>query len=518
MKTWHVASAALAAAFVAYAYPGVAQKSADTLRFPIVDPPQGVSYYEDPKTETVFSTSGVYDTLISYNEDTKAFEPALAKSWRRIDDVTLEFDLRDDVTWHDGQKFDADDFVYTMDWILDPKTQLRFKNYWDWVAKVEKLGPYKIRIVTKQPTAFDMSMIATYTYVEAKHAHGQVADKVSYIRKPIGTSMYKVIRTDSATGIFMEKNANYQHGGAAKPASNIAKLNLLFIPEPGTRIAQFMAGQLDILPRDVPIDQAEDLVKQGGGSVEMSIGQGTYLYYIAIDAKGRSGVKALTDVRVRKAIFMAIDRDELYRLTLGKSGNVMRPEAMCWKSQFGCDYSVPLPKYDVEGAKKLMAEAGYANGFDLQISTFTNLEAKQKAEAIAGQLTKIGIRTSVAPKTLGSYRNDQRDGKLQVFTGGWPSGGMPDVTATLDFVFNAPDSRDYHGDEQLKKMAGEIDLIIDDAKRRAAAKPVFDRATEMAYFMPTAPGPVIAVHRKDLSVRAGTIRSYGIDPWGLNWK
>ena len=175
-------------------------------------------------------TSGVYDTLISYNEDTKAFEPALAKSWRRIDDVTLEFDLRDDVTWHDGQKFDADDFVYTMDWILDPKTQLRFKNYWDWVAKVEKLGPYKIRIVTKQPTAFDMSMIATYTYVEAKHAHGQVADKVSYIRKPIGTSMYKVIRTDSATGIFMEKNANYQHGDRKSTRLNSSHTDISRMP------------------------------------------------------------------------------------------------------------------------------------------------------------------------------------------------------------------------------------------------------------------------------------------------
>lgn len=515
MRTWGLAAVSFGFVLCA-AHAAMAQRANDTLRFPIVDPPQGVSYYEDPKTETVFSTSGVYDTLISYDEDKRTFEPLLAKSWKRIDDVTLEFELRDDVRWHDGEKFDADDFIYTIDWILDPKTQLRFKNYWDWVARVEKLGPYKIRIVAKQPTAFDLSMLSTFTYVEAEHAHGKAGEKVSYIRKPIGTSMYKVLRTDNAAGIFMERDANYKHGGTAKPPSNIGKLNLIFIPEPGTRIAQFMAGQLDILPRDVPIDQAEDLAKQPG--VQISIGQGTYLYYIAIDAKGRSGVKPLTDVRVRKAIFMAIDRDELYRLTLGTRTGIARPEAMCWRSQFGCDYSVPLAKYDIEGAKKLMAEAGYTNGFDLVISTFTNLDAKQKAEAIAGQLTKIGIRASVQPKTLGAYRNDQRDGKLQIFTGGWPSGGMPDVTATLDFVFNAPDSRDYHGDEELKKMGEKIDLIIDPDQRRAAAKPVFDRATEMAYFMPTAPGPIIAVHRSDLTVRPGTMRSYGIDPWGLNWK
>jgi len=505
--------AASAAALISY--PVLAQKSADTLRFPLVDPPQGVSYYEDPKTETVFETNGVYDTLLAFDEEKKTFEPLLAKSWKRIDDVTLEFELRDDVKWHDGETFDADDFIYTLNWILDPKTQLRFKNYWDWVAKVEKLGTHKVRVTAKQPTAFDISMLAFYTFVEAEHAHGKAAEKVSYMRKPVGSSMYKVTRTDQ-TGIYFEKNPDYKHGGVAKPPSNIGKMQLLFIPEPGTRVAHFLAGQLDILPRDVPIDQAEDLGKMPG--VEISIGQGTYYYYITFDSKGRSGLKPLTDIRVRKAILMAIDRDEIYKLSLGNRTGVARPEAMCWKSQFGCDYSVPLPKHDVNGAKRLLAEAGYPNGFEVTVSTFTNLEAKQKAEAIANQLAKIGIKASVAPKTLGAYRNDQAQGKLQIFTGGWPGGGMPDVTATIDFVFNPPDSRDYHGDPDLKKMAAGIDLIIDDAKRREQGRKVFDYATEKAYFMPVAPGPVIAVHRSEVSVKPGTMRSYGIDPWGLNWK
>jgi peptide/nickel transport system substrate-binding protein len=373
-----------------------------------------------------------------------------------------------------------------------------------------------VRIVAKQPTAFDLSMLSFYTYVEAEHAHGKTADKVAYIRKPVGTGMYKIVKTDTAAGIFMERNRDYRHGGKAKPASNIGKLELVFIPEAGTRVAQFLAGNLDILPRDVQIDQAEDLAKQPG--VEMSVGQGTYLYYIALDAKGRSGLKPLTDVRVRKAMFMAIDRDEIYRLALGDIKGIPRPDAMCWKSQFGCDYSVPLPRHDVAAAKKLMAEAGYADGFDMTISTFTYFDAKNKAEAMAGQLAKIGIRASVAPKTLGAYRNDQAAGKLNAHSGGWPGGGMPDVTATLAFVFDSPDSRDYHGDAELKKMAAAVDLIVDPEKRKALGRKVFDRATEMAYFLPIAPGPIIAVHRKELAVKAGTMHSYGIDPWGLNWK
>jgi peptide/nickel transport system substrate-binding protein len=513
MNIWQ--AAAVAAGVVLCASSASAQKSKDTLRFPLNDPVQGVSYYEDPKTETVFETAGVYDTLIAYDEDKNTFEPLLAKSFKRIDDTTLEFEMRDDVTWHDGQKLTADDVIYTINWILDPKTQLRFKNYWDWVDKVEKTGPNTIRIHAKQPTAFDLSMISFYTYIEAQHAHGKTDDKVSYIRHPVGSSMYKVTKVDPAVGITFEKNPAYKWGGTAKPASNIGKMELLFLPDSGTRIAKFLAGELEILPKDTPLDQAEELAKKPG--VELTIGQGTYYTYLAIDAKGRSGVKALTDLRVRKAIFMAVDRDELYHLTIGDH-EVPRPEAMCWRSQGGCDYSVPLPKYDPAGAKKLLAEAGYPNGFDLVVSTFTNLEVAQKAEAIANQLRKVGIRAAVQKWTLGSYREAQRDGKLQVFAGGWPGGGMPDVTATLAFVYSAPPTRDYHGDPELSKMAQEVDLIVDPAKRKALGRKVFDRSTEMAYFLPTAPGPIIAVHTKDLAVRAGTMHSYGLDPWWLNWK
>lgn len=508
--------AIVAATLLCGATGATAQKSQDTLRITLNDPIQGITYYLDPKTETIFTSEMVYDCLLAYDEDKGEFKPLLAKAWKRVSDTVLEFDLRDDVKWHDGKPFSADDVVHTMDWLTDPKTPLRFKSYWSWIDKAEKLGPHKVRITTKRPTPYDLARLAYLTVILPRHAHGAAADKMAFSRKPIGTGMYKAVQVDTSRGIILVRNADYKHGGDAKPPSNIGKVVLRQIPEPGTRVAEFLAGQIDLLPRDTPLDQVEALDKMPG--VVVTAGQAQYYKYVAINATGRSGLKPLTDIRVRKAIFKAINRDDLAKIAIGNLKNIARPQSMCWRNQAGCDYSLALPQHDPEGAKKLLAEAGYPNGFDLTVTTFTNEGIRSVAEAISGQLRKVGIRASIEPMTLGAYRKKQAAGKLQIFAGGWPGGGMPDVTGTLRFIYNVRPQTDYHGDAELKKLAASVDATMDPVKRKALGRQVFDMALERGYFMPTAPGPAVIIHRNDLAVKAGTMRGLNIDMSNINWK
>ena len=86
--------------------------------------------------------------------------PRLAKAWRQVDDKTVEFDLRDDVKFHNGDHFDADDVVATIAFVIDPNAPLRFKNVYNWVDKVEKLGPYKVRITAKHAFATELETIS----------------------------------------------------------------------------------------------------------------------------------------------------------------------------------------------------------------------------------------------------------------------------------------------------------------------------------------------------------------------
>lgn len=516
MRKLALASVASAFATGLLSSAALAQKSADTLRIPLNDPIQTISYYLDPKTETILTSDAVYDCLIGYDEDKQTFEPLLAKSWKRINDTTLEFDLREDVKWHDGKPFTADDVVYTFDWLTDPKTLLRFKSYWSWIAKAEKLGPYKVRLTAKQPTPYDLARLAFLTTILPKHAHGSAPDKMVHGRTPVGTGMYKATLVDPVKGIVLVRNPDYKHGGKVKPPSNIGKIVFRQVPDPGARIAEFMAGSVDLLPRDTPLEQAVELGKMPGKSI--TAGQGTYYNYMAINASGRSGLEPLKKLEVRKAIMMGVDRDALAPLSVGPFENLPRPESMCWRIQAGCDYSIPLPKYDPEGAKKLLAQAGYPDGFNMVITTFTNEGIKSVAEAVAGQLRRIGIRASVEAMTLGAYRKKQAAGQLQIFAGGWPGGGMPDVTGTLGFLYNVRPQTDYHNDAELKKLAIEVDRTMDPEKRKALGRRVFDMGLERGYFMPTTPGPAIVVHSDELKVRSGTLRGQGIDVWNLNWK
>ncbi len=128
---------------------------------------------------------------------------------------------------------------------------------------------------------------------------------------------------------------------------------------------------------------------------------------------------------------MAIDRTAPVKLLAG-GAKLPQPEAMCWRTQAGCDYSMPLPPYDPAGAKKLLAEAGYPDGFDIEITTFTGTPS-QVAEAVAGQWHTIGVRA----KAVISYRKKQQEGKIQVMVAAWPAGNIPDIAATVDSFFAA---------------------------------------------------------------------------------
>ncbi len=453
---------------------------------------------------------------MGYDEKNFKMEPLLAKSWKRVSPTTLEFELRDDVKWHDGESFDADDVVYTLGWLTNPKTKIRFKRFWSWIGKVEKLGPHKVRISAKKPTPFDLARYAYFTAMVPEHMHSKFKgrEKVKFGKNPVGTGPFKALQVDKNKGIIMERNDAYKHGGKVKPKSNIKRLHFLPIPDISAQVASFLVGKVDAI-RNISADKAAGLAKSPNAS--MTIGQGVSYTYLALDARGRSGVKALTDHRVRKAIMMAIDRKALLRLRIGNRTLNRMTEAMCWRFQAGCDFTTELPKYDPAAAKKLMAEAGYAKGFDVGITTFVSVIG-DTAVAVSGQLAEIGIRAKVTRMNIGRYRRAQRDGKIQIMVGGWPAGSMPDVSGTLTWIFAGPPNRDYTGDKAMRKRARSMLTDMDPVRRKASGKWVFNRATEMNYFIPLLPSPVTLVHHKDLEVKAGAFSAFGVEAWGFNWK
>ena len=502
---------AIVAAVLVAAAPALAQKSRDTLRIGFYDPIPGVDLVYDPKGETSFTAGAVFDTLIAYNERTRKFEPLLAKSWKAVDPTTYEFVLRDDVKFHDGSPMDADDVVYTLNWLADPKVKFRIKTRFLWIEKATKVGSHTVRVTTKGPRAVALARFAVSIPIFPSDVHGALKNKAAFGKKPIGTGPYKVVAYDPNTGVRMVRNDDYRHGAPSKPAGTIANVHILPIPDVQTQVAQLITGGLDMI-HNVPKDQANNLARNPDLAVTVS--NGILYRYIAFDAIGRTGSDDLKDVRVRRALIHAIDRDSIRRNIFAGGEAVQKMDSICKAIQIGCVFDVKPPAYDPKKAKALLGEAG-KSGLKLQITTLP--EARKVAEAIVGYLRAVGVEASIKSVTFGAYRKLQRTGKIQSLVHQFSSGGVPDSDALVTFYFGSK-ARNYYGDKTIAGWMKEAGATFDTAAREALYRKIFNRINEQAYIIPIASLPSVFVHAKDLEIDKGIINPFGAQLGRTRWK
>jgi peptide/nickel transport system substrate-binding protein len=507
MKKLTVTLATLAALAAA---PAFAQKSKDTLRFPVFDPDAGIDTYTMPSSFANVWGPSAYDMLLGFDPKDGKFVGHLAKSYSQPNPTTYEFEIRDDVKWHDGQKFTADDVVYTLQYLTDPKVKLRYKSYWQWIKSIEKVGANKVRVTANVAAPDSLMYLAMRTPIYPKHLHGAVENKIDFAIKPVGTGPLRIVQMDKNAGIIGEKYKDYVPS-KVKPPSGVGRVVAQPIKDMGTLTATLMTGGADVAT-DLPPDQADALVKTG--NFETTLGPpSTSYYFIEFPATAWVNNKALGDIRVRRAILMAINRDALVKVKYGPLASHLKPEAgLCSKEQLGCGFTKTAYKYDPAAAKKLLAEAGYADGFDVTINCFP-INATE-SEAISGMLRAVGIRASVRQHPTAQRQQLFNEGKVEIGNYGWSGGGMFEVSGNLG---RHVESNDY-GDPELARLAQPAATMLDDAQRRVQVAKVFDRITDQAYAEPTDPNRPVFVHTKEVVLNARTIRAEQVNPHEFGWK
>jgi len=491
-----------------------AQKAKDTLRLAFTDPIGSILIYEDSKPETGLVAGAVFDSLMCFDPEKGALEPLLATSWSWADDRTLDVTLRQDVTFHDGTSLTGEDVVYTYSWLLNPESKLRFTENWSWIDKVELVDRYKVRFHAKAPFAPALVRLAMSSMpIIPKSVHGDPARRSEYgIKSPIGTGPYRAEFVDAKKGIMLVKNPRYPQASACKPAASIGRVHIQSIPDQQTQIAQLAINGLDYL-KVAEKDQVSFLSVDPRLAVTAI--QAQTFNFMAIDASGRSGNKALNDVRVRQALFQAIDRDLITKSVVAGGSAAKVLDELCFKSQFGCGFSAKPKPFDRAAAKALLTEAGYPNGFDVELLATPSVFGL--AEALAGELRKIGVRATVDRATFAAYRDKQRLGKQQILVNEWSSGGMPDAYSTVDYFFG-DSPRDYWQDQTIKELGKQAISVLDVSKRREIYTRIYDRATELAYVLPISTKPAVFVHSKDLQIDSGSIGVYGAELNMMRWK
>jgi peptide/nickel transport system substrate-binding protein len=467
-----VIPAALAALLVSAASPAMADKKNDTLTWLSNSEPDNIDMYENTLREGLILARHIWDALMEVDPNTGDFVPSLAKSYKWIDDTTLQFELRDDVVFHNGEKFSADDVVATMNYLGNPETKVKSTSTTKFIAGAEKLGPYKVNVKLKYafPAAMQYFASVVVIYPKSAFANGKPTGMAT---KPIGTGPYKATEISYGKRMVFEKFDKYMKGGPKTPT--IGKMVFRQIEERGTQLAELLSGGADWIWR-VPPDMAKNLKGRKGFTI--TEGETMRVGYIQMDASGKSGDTPMKNLKVRQAINHAIDRDTIRKTLMGEAARVLH--VACFPTQFGCiDKDAKRYDYDPKKAKAMLAEAGYPNGFE---TAFFAYRDRPIAEAIIGQLGQVGIKAKLNYLTAGAIREFRRTKGTPLSFGTWGSSSINDVTAILGNWFQG-------NDDDSARDKTVIDLLnqgntTDQEVRKKVYKEALERIADQAYWVP----------------------------------
>ena len=427
------------ATFAAFAAPaGIV--AAQSLTIGLASEPTAADpHYHKVTTNDSFSAH-IYESLINRNAKMELI-PGLAESWKPLDDNTWELKLRKGVKFSNGEPFTSKDVLFTMCRVLNNETNVS-RSYMEPMqnfSDVQTPDDYTVIIKTERPIPtmpnelarslpIIWSGIAKFDKLKFTPKEGcgvtspwpTVAD-FNTGKLSIGTGPYKLKSYIKGTGIEMERNEAYW---GTKPHWKTVKM--VPVPNAGPRLTGLMAGDYDVIESPA----ARDLPRiKENNKLDFTATPSTRLVFFQPDAgraaspfvKAADGKNPLQDLRVRKAISMSIDRKAIVqRLMDGQAtvANQYMPEGM-----FGSLDKPAEIKFDPEAAKKLLAEAGYPNGFELTLTTTNDryINDGQIAQAVAQYLTRIGIKTTVDAQAAAIYFPKRAKREFSFAIGGWPS-------------------------------------------------------------------------------------------------
>lgn len=358
----------------------------------------------DPATNTSgypTVSQHVFDSIIWADRDQNML-PGLAKEWKIKGGWTdMEFFLRDDVKFHNGDQLTAKDVKFSLETYLRPDLKYLFTPLWKRnVKKVEVYGPYHFRIVLNQPDPGFLGRLWWGGGVMPKKYRERVGDDV-FADRPIGTGPFRWL--DYKQDVYWRVEALKKHW---RHTPEFKTLKVVYVPEHSTRLAMLKAGEADI------VEVIGPHVPQIKADRDLRIIWGLYPYLSTIlfaDLVAPDEPSPFHDIRVRKALSLAIDRETICKKVLFGAaepyGEALAP--ITW----GYDPTIKSDPYDPEQARKLLAEAGYANGFKTTISTTST--NRYWLEGVAGNLAEVGIKTEMKVFEGGAYQDLQRSRKLR---------------------------------------------------------------------------------------------------------
>ena len=468
-------TAAVAAAVAALAFAAVPGHAA-TLRWAAQNDILTLDPHSQNHATTHSLLAHAYETLVRYNKQFQ-IEPALATSWQAVTPTQWRFNLRKGVKFHDGSPFTADDVVFSYGRIIQPQGTNQI--YVSGVKEVKKIDDYTVDVILTGPQPvllrnFTLFFIMSKTWaVKTKSENIQdykVREETFASRNANGTGSYIIKTWEPDKRIVMAVNQNWWD----KHEGNATEVIYTPIKSDATRVAALLSGDVDLVT-DLPTQDVTRLrndpklkVLDGAENRTIFIGLDQFSPELKYsDVKGKNPFK---DIRVRKALNIAVDRDTIKRVTM--RGLSIPAAIIVAPSVHG--YTEALDKVappDVEGAKKLLAEAGYPNGFEFGLDCPNNryVNDEEICQALVGMWARAGLKVKLNAQPMASYIAKIQNFDHSAYMLGWG-------VATFDALFSTQSlartkTTGADGSFNLGRISDpKLDAMIDASKTEMDAK------------------------------------------------
>lgn len=463
-------TAVIAAALLILSATGVQAK---TFRWASQGDPQTMDPYSQNEGLTNNFSQLIHDRLVDRDQKMNIV-PGLAVSWEMVDDTTWRFKLRQGVKFHDGSPFTADDVVFSIERAQHPTSQIA--QYARAVGKPVKIDDYTVELRQDKPnpiilqhldTLFIMSKAWSVKNKVEKPLDYKAKEETYASRNANGTGPFMLKSREPGVKTVLVRNPNWW----GKFEGNVTEVVYVPIASEATRVSALLSGEIDFV-QDPPVQDMERL--SGNPALRVLQGMENRIVFLGFDqsrdellysdVKGKNPFK---DKRVREAFYRAIDVEAIRRKIMrGNSApaNCMTPAPVACTDP-ALEKRLP---YDRAAAKKLLADAGYPNGFEVGMDCPNNryINDEKICQAVAAMLAQIGVRVKLTtlPKTTYFPKLEKHDTSFYML--GW-GGSVTDAQVILDPVLHTPDDKTQKGFYNYGRYA---DPVLDAAADAAAAE------------------------------------------------
>ncbi len=443
---------------------------------------QGDSLTLDPHAQNEGPTTQVsrqiYEALVTRGLD-MSIGPQLATKWKAVDPNTWYFFLREDVKFSNGQPMTSEDVVFS---ILRAKQRTSdFKEYISTISGVKAIDKYTVQIKTSKPNPILLNQLSNIFIMSKEWSAKNFAlspqnwdagQETFSATNAMGTGPFKITLREPNTKTVFKKNGkwwgNVEH--------NLTEIQLLPIKNAATRVAALLSGEIDLVT-DAPVQDLGRIKASSGHKVESTPQMRTI--FLGMDQaadklrSGNTGDNPFKKKEVRQALYQAIDIEAIKKKVMRglsePAGIITFPGVTGYTKAL--DKRLP---YDVDAAKKLLADAGYPDGFDVELRCPNDRYVNDEAicTAVVGMLGKIGVNVNLFSQTKSKHFKELKDNQGDFYMLGW---GVPTLDShyvfhylyETDASWNKVNFSNADVDAAIRVMEGEVDL---DKRNAAIAK------------------------------------------------